>query len=382
MFAASTCLIYTGNPARDPRVLSGKGMQGRIYLKEGVRYHSGELLTGDSTGYLVIDAADGRIKWIAVAGATQVWFPVWSLRYVIPSTPEQYAGLREASRYSYGLSAEGLATLLAASNQASVDTVRSGTGASEAEAAAAAFLTTARAATARYRSADAAAADGFKRVGTEFPFMGEHWVNLPRVLENRFDAAAPSVLIYVVTPSGRELAGVAYSALLADKEQPPKSVAPASAWHEHNGAIVDESLPGQHGGHRAAPDGTRLAVLHAWAWASNPAGPFVTDNEALPLLRTAAPPAKVDPLSLRGLTLAQDSAGYYLQTLRTALEATDAESRKLEAALDRHRALAGMALRDDARLRGVWESLWTDLDRTLPSRSARLRDIRRRLEGD
>ena len=108
------------------------------------------------------------------------------------------------------------------------------------------MVSAAREGTMRYRSIDSAIADGFKRVGVEFPAMGEHWVNLARVLENKFDPARPSVLTYITDGGRRRLAGVAYTALLAEGELPPNSAAPQAYWHEHNGSVAEESLPLHH----------------------------------------------------------------------------------------------------------------------------------------
>src|SRR5690349_4193807 len=59
------------------------------------------------------------------------------------------------------------------------------------------FVAAARAATQRYQSQEAAIADGFRRVGGDFPAMGEHWVNLPQVMADSFAPATPSVLTYI-----------------------------------------------------------------------------------------------------------------------------------------------------------------------------------------
>ncbi|HET9010242.1 MAG TPA: hypothetical protein VFN38_00440, partial [Gemmatimonadaceae bacterium] len=83
------------------------------------------------------------------------------------------------------------------------------------------FLADARAATSRYDSLQHAIDDGFTRVGTEFPAMGEHWVSFARVLEDTLDARRPSVLIYANTVDGPRLAGVAYSRLIGGRATPP-----------------------------------------------------------------------------------------------------------------------------------------------------------------
>ena len=401
---ATACVIYTGGPKKDARVEGGLGLNGRLYTDQ-VQFVTGELLWGDSTGYLLLlTGADGRVLWAPAPRVKEVWFPVAELVQVKPTTPAQLEALRSASRFPFGRSQQAIDQIMAQRGQQTVDTLQlPGT-----PGATAPFLESARAGSARYRSADAAVADGFKRVGTEFPFMGEHWVNLPRVLENSFDASRPSVLIYVNGVKGRELAGVGYTALLAAGEKPPVSPAPASAWHEHNGSVVDESLPGLHhdgghegrhgighdggqsGGHKndngdnggnggngGTPDGLRLAVMHAWAWTENPAGPFVTDNAALPFARAGIPGRAMSAPALRGLTLVQDSAGYYFQTLRTSLRTSESEDHRLARAIAEARAAAAP---DDAALERAWSARWSAIDRELPGRRVELARVRSALE--
>jgi hypothetical protein len=244
-----------------------------------------------------------------------------------------------------------------------------------------ALIKDARAGTARYRSVDSAIADGFKRVGVEFPAMGEHWVNLPRVLENRFDPARPSVLIYITALGKRELAGVAYTALLYDGQKPPATAAKLNDWHEHNGSVAEESLPLHHAAgmsSAAAPGAPRLSILHAWVWATNPAGLFVTDNWSLPLERLGSK-KQLKGEALRGLALAADSSGYYELTLQSSIGATEIETKTIGRVIDAQRAIARRAGVNEAALAGAWNELWTNLERALPARAAALRSVRARL---
>jgi hypothetical protein len=134
-------------------------------------------------------------------------------------------------------------------------------GATE-KASTASFVAAARAATVRYRSQEAAVADGYRRVGTDFPSMGEHWVNLALVMADTFIAAKPPVLTYIQVGGAPRLAGVAYTALLDRGERLPDFAPARGHWHEHNGSIVEESfLAGHH--RRGANDNMRLSVLHA-----------------------------------------------------------------------------------------------------------------------
>ena len=382
----ATCIFYTGQPRNDPRVVGGKGVTGRYYFDD-VHFVTAELLWGDSAGYLVLTPGDsGRVTYVHRDSIQEIWLPVPGLVQVKPTTPAQLDALRGSGRFPFGITDQVVRDLLSSRNQSAVDTLSRGR-----RAGSGSFLDAARNGTARYRSVDAAVADGFKPVGTEFPFMGEHWVNLPRVLENRFDSAQPSVLIYVNTPKGRALAGVGYTALLAAGEKPPVSEAPEAAWHEHNGSVADESLPELHLGHEGGrknerddernigrESGLRLAVMHAWVWIANPDGAFVTDNRALPFVKAGAPARAMSVAALRGLTLAQDSAGYYLQTLRTSLRAGDVESAALERGIGAARAMP--AATDDERV-AAWDALWTAMDRELPARRHDLARVRAILEG-
>jgi len=252
------------------------------------------------------------------------------------------------------------------------------------------MLSAARDGTMRYRSIDSAIADGFKRVGVEFPAMGEHWVSLPRVLENRFDPARPSVLTYITEGGRRRLAGVAYTALLAEGEQPPNSAAPRAYWHEHNGSVAEESLPLHHAAGMETdpgPGSPRLSILHAWVWLPNPAGSFVTDNWTLPLARLGidASHRALSPEAVRGVSLANDSASYYEQTIETSLAPTDADLKLIRSIIARHRAEARAEVRKDPTLRdaggvaAAWTSLWDDLEKSLPRERAALRSLRARL---
>ena len=258
------------------------------------------------------------------------------------------------------------------------------------EDATAHMLSAAREGTMRYRSIDSAIADGFKRVGVEFPAMGEHWVSLPRVLENRFDPARPSVLTYITEGGRRRLAGVAYTALLAEGEQPPSSPAPQAFWHEHNGSVAEESLPLHHAAGMATdpgPGAPRLSILHAWVWLPNPAGAFVTDNWTLPLARLGidASHHALSPEAIRGVSLANDSANYYEQTIETSLAPTDVELTLIQSIVARHRAEARAevrkdpTLRDPSRIAAAWTSLWSDLKKSLPHDGAALWSLRARL---
>ena len=385
---AVACIYTGGDPRADPRLTHPMGVEALVRLNTDENVQ-GELLSMDAAGNLVLltrDSIRSRIVVVPAGRATSLWSSRQNRHYKLPLSPQRFDELRSDARFPFGITDSARAALMRSIQQERVDTVGpSATSAAPLED----FVAAARAGTQRYQSAELAAADGFKRVGTEFPFMGEHWVNLARVLENRFDAASPSVLTYITKDGARVLAGVGYGALLRPGEAVPASVAPASAWHEHSGAVADESLPihGSSSSHHnqgagaseAADDSLRFMVLHAWVWTPNPQGMFVTDNPALPLVRLGAQPV-LDSDALRGLTLAQDSAGYYAQMLVTSLRANEMESRVVDRVLASRRALArqgvGGATVDASALRDAWIGLWPELERALPGRASDLGRLR------
>jgi hypothetical protein len=259
------------------------------------------------------------------------------------------------------------------------------------------FTADARAGTRRYQSQEAAIADGYRRVGVDFPAMGEHWVNLQRVMADSFAPPQPSVLVYVRVNGTPTLAGVAYTALLEPGEDPPSFGPARSFWHEHNGTVAEESFPiGHHAGEgRRGTEGgaLRLAILHAWVWAENPSGLFATDNWTLPFLRLGiAPPATWSPTATRALALALDGEEYYALMLRTSMPLTVREEALAAAILSRAREQARSGLStprgqrhraraaDEAHLSVVWSAMWEELEGALPQRVIQLRALRRHLE--
>jgi hypothetical protein len=255
------------------------------------------------------------------------------------------------------------------------------------------FVADARSGTARYRDQETAISEGFRRVGTDFPGMGEHWVSLERIMADSFAAARPSVLTYADVGGVPTLVGVAYTAVLEPGERPP-SFAPARAfWHEHNGSVDEESFPLAHhaAGLGAAPHGSeppmRLAVLHAWVWDANPAGLFVADNWALPLTRLGvARRAAVTPSGLGAIALALGAHDFYAQAIRSGAALSPAEEdaaervlgryrKEIERALSEPRARGRLTPGDARRLDALWSAMWGDLERAAPGRAARIRQV-------
>jgi hypothetical protein len=214
---------------------------------------------------------------------------------------------------------------------------------SAASAELAAFVSAARLGTERYRDRNAAIAAGFRRLGRDFPSMGEHWANPGKVIAGRFDVADPAMLIYATIDGKPVLLGVVYAIPLEDGQPPPPLPGGAKAWHEHNGTVDEESFLPEHGGdHSPKLPGTRLAILHVWTLLPNPAGEFVAENWALPFARLhLETPSPISEIAARALSLVSGSNDFYASLIETAVSSTpgDAWRRALTAATDRARAI-------------------------------------------
>jgi hypothetical protein len=236
-----------------------------------------------------------------------------------------------------------------------------------------AFVTAVRGATERYRDRSAAIADGYRRIGPDFPSMGEHWVSIPLVVRGEVDPRHPPILEYITVAGAPVLAGVAYTQLVRDGVPSASLPAPPSAWHYHEGSVDEESFILGHAGRGSeSPGGPRVAVLHVWLWLENPAGLFATDNWALPWHRLGiSPPAggEPDPAALSA-ALAAGGRDYFLTLLRLRERLSPDTADRVAALLDRYardwngrlRTVAGRGLPlPAAELSGAWSALEGEL---------------------
>ncbi len=251
------------------------------------------------------------------------------------------------------------------------------------------FIDEVRLGAARFRERARAVQEGYRRVGPDFPGMGEHWVQLSRVAAGGVDPSAPPILTYLEIDGRPVLTGVAFAVALGPGEAPPETPAGPGAWHDHADFVDEEALildsrsSAAHG-HEHRPGATvpRLSMLHVWTEVETAAGPFEQNNWALPYLRLGLePPEDITPGAARALSLLEGGGRYYRNLLvrATAAGTTDAEliGQMLDRAVTRVRALArNLGAADDTpsttALASAWNALWHDLDQAL-SPDARVR---------
>ncbi len=227
--------------------------------------------------------------------------------------------------------------------------------------------------TTRYADRRAAAADGYRRIGPDFPGMGEHWLNTAVLLSGKLDANRPTILIYAPIAGAVQLLGVGFVTTTRGDETARGVPGWPEAWHEHSGLLADESgvAPGA-----SAQGGTHVWVLHAWTSLANPGGQFTPDNWALPFLRAGLDvPPHADADAARALAMLNGGDVYLRDVLtdaglrataRTmAVDSTLATSRARVAALVRARRSPKALSTDElSALQGEWQAMSKSL-RTL-----------------
>ena len=245
----------------------------------------------------------------------------------------------------------------------------------------AAFIESARVATAKYQDRSVAIAEGYRQIGIDFPGMGEHWINIGLLFDGRLDPAHPETLTYAVVSGRPHLLGVAYILPLLQGESAPDWPVGKEAWHDHFRTLEDETVLPQHHAAGHAGDAPRMAMLHAWIWLANPAGMFAADNWALPYFRLGIKPAPDAPvIAAKALSLVSGGTEHFSASINAAVPLTLTERKKVDAAFARSRAAVETMLHgrsiltptpsDLENLSVVWTGLWKAVDSSV-SRKAR-----------
>jgi hypothetical protein len=243
-----------------------------------------------------------------------------------------------------------------------------------------AFFAAAAGAADRYSDRREAIADGFRRIGPDFPGMGVHWVHTSRIVAGELRGDRPSVLCYVDIAGTPTLVGLAYTLPLSGDESPPSEPFDPEVWHDHSGQVTEESLLLNHPSSAHAADPTfRLSMVHVWLPASNPAGLLAQNNWTIPFMRAGLkPPSAPTSGPARGLSLGSWGIDFYRELLSWAAPLSGAEQEVVERLL-RQRAdeVDGLVVRHDGEwsaedlqeLERAWIELWDDLERSLDPRT-------------
>lgn len=231
----------------------------------------------------------------------------------------------------------------------------------------------------RFSDVRVAIAEGYRKLGPDFPGMGEHWVHPSLVIGGKVDPERPPVIAYTKVEGRRVLLGFAFTRVLGPGERVPGSVFPHGAWHDHSDAVDEEALllSGPASMH-AEGDDFRLSMVHVWTGLENPDGTLAQNNWALPFVRLGlAAPAEVSTSAARALSLATDEGlAFYRTLLREGvgmegeyvdevLETFGAAGREAGMWARTHRGL-DLSGTEVGALAEVWEQAWMRLEAKLP----------------
>jgi hypothetical protein len=226
----------------------------------------------------------------------------------------------------------------------------------------------------RFEDVGVAIAEGYRKIGPDFPGMGEHWIHPSRVIAGTLDPRIPAVLTYAPVGVERQLIGFAYTRVLAPGAGPPELPFPAAAWHDHSGEVDEESLllSGPASMH-PIENGYRLSMVHIWKPLKNQDGILAQNNWALPFLRAGLPiPLRVSSEAARALSLAGVGMPFYEQLLRDGIGLEeDALQAAMTAFAEGSDSARAWRQRQDQRgkvstaaleeLEAIWGQLWEDL---------------------
>ncbi len=226
--------------------------------------------------------------------------------------------------------------------------------------------------TAHYADRRVAVADGYRRIGTDFPGMGEHWLHPGALLVGAIDAARPTLLTYATLDGTPTLLGLGF--LMTTHGDSGAKGIPGwpDTWHEHSGLFADESGARTRRG-SASPGGTKVWVLHLWTGLQNPAGKYSPDNWALPFARAGiAAPLEVDFDLGRAFSLGAGGDVYLRDVLTDAGLRDSASERATDVAIAaaradvqevaaRARAAQRISPDDVVVLRKIWRTLGDSL---------------------
>jgi len=361
-------------------IAAGRGAPAEIVgTGDGDAGWSGELLMAEQEGVLLLldDGELLRVRWTAVDRIRLRDHPGSFRSRGRAPTEDQLRDARLASRYPYGLTDAQLDELSTALGQESVREV--GESAPSAEEVVA-FVRRVVEATRPFVDRDEAIRAGYRRLGADFPGMGEHWVHPGRIVRGAVDPARPPVLSYIVVDGTPVLTGVAFTLPLGPDDTPPAEPFGRHVWHDHSGNVDEETLLLNHpsSAHHAA-SGYRLSMVHVWTDVENPDGRLAQNNWTLPWLRAGLrAPDSVDEPAARGLSLAGGGRAFYAELIARAAELTPEDREAVERVIDRFagrvegqvaamRGPDGVATDapDPGELRAVWREFWTAIEQVV-----------------
>lgn len=332
----AACFNHGTQPDSFRPAQSASGALVALRVQGETKDRVGELIAVDSVGITIREQRMIQVAWSRVAALdVEQLGDDYDIRYGEVVTPGKRARLALVSRFPQGLS-----RLPIVIDSLIAETTRG---------------------TERFADRRAAVAAGYRRVGADFPGMGEHWLNVQALLKGGVDPTRPTLLIYADVAGQPTLLGAGFAVITHGDTAPTDLPGWPDRWHEHSGLLDDES--GVRSGHAHDSVATHFWVMHAWTVLQNPQGSFAADNWALPYLRARrAVPVHVDAAAGRALSLTVGGDEFVRNLLTDANLRTPSNATVIDSAIKvaRSRALASS---DDASLIATWRTLCDALSR-------------------
>jgi hypothetical protein len=342
LLLAAGCFTWGTTPDRFPPAKGPVGAHVTVHVRGEQSERSGELLAVDSAGITIETQHVIRIAWsridamdVARVGGD---YDVHSGEYVTSAKVDR---LKLLARFPQGIGRLPI-TLDSLISDASRET-------------------------SRFADRGVAVADGYRRVGADFPGMGEHWVNVPMLLQNRIDPARPTLLTYADIAGRPTLLGIGFVIVTRGDTTPTSVPGWPTEWHEHSGLLSEESGAVIGTPRRDSP--THVWIMHVWTRLQNPAGQLTADNWSLPFVRVGVvAPSSVDADVGRAASLTTGGDEFLRDALTDAGLRTPANAGVVDSAISAAKVRASAKLlpnADAGALRDVWMELAMALERVL-----------------
>ena len=220
----------------------------------------------------------------------------------------------------------------------------------------------------RFADRRVAVEDGYRRLGADFPGMGEHWLRVGALLQPAFDAEHPAILIYADIGAKPTLLGVAYALVTHGDSVPRGAPGWPDEWHEHSGLLSDETVSGPRP-HSPGPTATHIWVMHVWTKLANPDGPLAAENWALPFVRAGmAIPPDVDAPAGHAVSLSVGGDAFLRDALTDTGMRTPANAAQVDSVIAAAKSRVAQSVTrgaDIGELRAAWSGLASDLERVV-----------------
>jgi hypothetical protein len=339
--ASSGCFNHGTLPDSFPPAQGPAGARVALRVRGESTDRVGELIAVDSAGIAIQERRLIRVAWSRVDALDVAQLGKdYDIRFGEIVTVEKRNRLALVSRFP-----QGLAHLPITIDSLIADAARE---------------------TQRFADRRVAVAAGYRRVGADFPGMGEHWLNVQALLKGTVDPARPTLLIYADINGQPRLLGAGFAVITHGDSTPSELPGWPERWHEHSGLLDEES--GARTTHAHEAGDTHFWVMHAWTVLENPHGPFAADNWALPYLRAGrTAPARVDPAASRALALTVGGDEFVRGLLADAELRTSDNAAAIDSAIAVARSRA-LVSDDDHALSVAWRSLCDNLARLVGPR--------------